>query len=58
VQGDSPGTGARFGPPVVSASTPPGPAARQKGSGSAPRAQGATATKNPFGMLEEQEDDE
>jgi ankyrin repeat protein len=61
-QGDSPGTGvrtgARFGPPVVSASTPPGPDARQKGSGSAPRAQGATATKNPFGMLEEQEDDE
>ena len=31
---------------------------RQKGSGSAPRAQGATATKNPFGVLEEQEDDE
>jgi ankyrin repeat protein len=50
VQGDSPGTGARFGPPVVSTSTPPGPAARQKDSGSAPRAQGATATKNPFGM--------
>jgi hypothetical protein len=42
----------------VSPSTPPGPAVRQKGSGSAPSAQGATATKNPFGILEEQEDDE
>ena len=31
---------------------------RQKGSGSAPRAQGATATKNPFDVLEDQEDDE
>jgi ankyrin repeat protein len=57
-QGDGPGTGARFGPPVVSASTPPMPAASPKSSGSAPRAQVATATKNPFGILEVQEDDE
>jgi hypothetical protein len=58
-QGDAPGTGARFGPPVVrdSAPTPPRPAARPKGSGSALRAQGATATKNTFGKLAELEDD-
>jgi ankyrin repeat protein len=58
-QGDASGTGARFGPPVVrdSVSTPPRPAASPKGSGSAPRAQGATAIKNRFGKLAEQEDD-
>jgi ankyrin repeat protein len=58
-QGDGQGTGARFGPPVVSASTPPMPAASPKSSGPAPRAQVATATKNHLrGILEVQEDSE